>query len=156
MKFKSYFIILAATAFLLSFIPREESLKEGEKVPEITFNNERTIELEKGKFTLLNFWNPKNPDSRIRNSKIMSQYSDIFQDNLEIISICTDSDIDLAKEVIRHDGFDSIGSHVFYSNLDERVILDYKVNEQPELYLIDQSGKLICRGDEALKKLQKL
>ena len=156
MNFKYFFITLAILAFLSSFIPREEKITEGIQAPSIELTESKTELGKNNKYTLLNFWSPKDPISRISNLQISKILSDQTISNVDFISICIDADDVLASEVLKYDGTDSIGLHLTYSQISERVFKDYNVADKSNTFLIDPSGKILKVGEDVIKVLPRL
>ena len=144
-----------ATAFLSSAIDSEERIKEGSFAPEIYLNDEKTETITKGKITLLNFWSPKDPESRIANNNFNNLFLDNISENFEFLSICVDNDEALAKEVIKYDEI-STGRHYQLSEISEKSIKKYNALSNPATYLIDSDGKIISIGHGALSYLHNL
>ena len=134
---------MIATAFLSSYISNEDNLKVGDKAPEIRFTNNLSECLEEKNLKLINFWNPKKPSSRIANKT----YAEYFRQNndcdIQFISICTDSDDLLAKELLNYDGIDDCGLHFSYSDVDSRIFKDYNVADNPVAFLISSEGMIL-------------
>ena len=143
MKFKFFIFALIITAFLSSNINSDNTIKEGSKAPAIERISGEKENLNDGKYRLINFWSPKNPESRIANKT----YSDLVEKKpdlkVEFISISTDSDDLLSDEVRKYDGADKSGKYYSYSELNRRVFKDYKVTDSPSAFLISPEGKII-------------
>lgn len=133
-----------AAIFLSSAISRENNLEIGSKAPEITFQDGKKEVAIKGNLKLVNFWNPKNPSSRINNKNFTNYFKNNPESNIEYITICTDSDELLAQEVMKNDGTALFGSHFYQKDINERVLKDYGVESNPRSFLIDADGKIIA------------
>ena len=92
------------------------------------------------KTKVINFWSPKKPASRIQNSRLSKLYAN--NPEIEFISICTDSDEKLMKEVMNIDGVEYSNSFS-YSSVDSRVFKDYGVEENPATFIISPEGKIL-------------
>lgn len=150
MNIKHLFIALIAAAFLSSAIDTKDALKEGGKAPEITYNDGSKENLKDGKLRLINLWSPKDPLSRIENKELNDLVSRESLQNVEFISICTDSDDLLAKEVIAYDDLKS-GTHILFSEISERSLKDYMAEGDSKILLIGSDG-LILKTDEDVRE----
>ena len=138
MKFKSFIFAVVVTAFLSSYISTDSKLKEGSTAPTIERVNGEKLELKDGKEKLISFWSPKDASSRISNREFSNQFN---QGDVEFISICIDSDEELAKEVLKCDGINA-KEHIAYSEVSKRVFKDYGVTDSPAAFLINGKGKI--------------
>lgn len=130
-------------AFLSSYIDNEKALKPGDKAPTIELATNSKEILEKGKIKIINFWSPKNPSSRIANQKISKYLKENPDSESIFISICTDSDDNLAKEVLKWDGIYDEGNHLFYSDVNSKVFKDFKTNGSHHTFAIASDGKIL-------------
>ncbi|MCH5229701.1 MAG: redoxin domain-containing protein [Muribaculaceae bacterium] len=133
---------MIAAAFLTSAISVEKKLEVGNTAPIIETMAGTTLQEEisaGGKRMLISFWNPKKPSSRIANKQLGEDYSD--DENVEFISICTDSDESLMHEVMKIDGVKSDKAYS-YSQISSRVFKDYGVENSPCAFMISENGKI--------------
>lgn len=144
MKLKYLFLSLIATAFLSSYIPDNDTLEIGSKAPaiELTSENPKTGEVTSEGYRLVSFWSPKNPSSRIANSEYVKYFKNHPDSDIAFISISTDEDDNLSAQVLNHDGVSSLGSHLLYSDVNERLFKDYDVENHPRAFLIGPDGKI--------------
>ena len=132
-----------AAAFLSSAIGSEKNLSIGSKAPKImTIEGSNVVADAKseGKTTVVSFWTPKNPASRIANLQLSRKYGEMNEET-NFISICTDSDDILMNAVMKKDGTDK-EIHYSSSQLSSRVMKDYGVEENPKAFLIGNDGKI--------------
>lgn len=135
---------MIAVAFLSSAIAVDNSPAVGNKAPEIetisgiNVANDANSE-SKGK--LISFWNPKVPASRIANKKFNETYAGSNNENIDFISISTDKDDNLSREILKLDGINPDQSFA-YSEISERVFKDYDVETSPRAFLISPDGKI--------------
>lgn len=133
-------------AFLSSYNDNENALKPGDKSPEIQLISGSNEKLEKAKIRIVNFWSPKDPKSRIANKEISKYIEENPGNNTEFISICTDKDNSLAKEVLKWDGVSNNGNHLLYSDVDSKVFKNFRINNSHKTFLIDKNGKIMKVG----------
>ena len=136
---------MIAAAFLSSAMSLDKTLEVGKSAPKIETVDGTNVGYDansEGKTKLISFWNPKKPVSRIANRNISRQYCGNSDEDVEFISICTDSDSDLMKEIMKIDGVNA--DKVFsYSDISPRVFKDYGVEENPKAFLISPDGKIL-------------
>lgn len=143
MKVKHLFFSIIAAAFLTSAMGVDNTVKVGNKAPEIeTISGSSVVEntLTDGKAKLVSFWSPKKPASRIANRQLGNKYGD-NSGNVEFISICTDSDETLMNEILKLDGINR-DNNFSYSEISPRVFKDYDVENNPKAFLISSDGKI--------------
>lgn len=131
-------------AFLSSAMSFDKTLEVGHKAPKIETIDGINVGYDAnsaGKNKLISFWNPKKPASRIANKNLNQKYEG-QREEMEFISICTDSDSDLMKEVMKMDGIESDIS-LSYSDVSPRVFKDYGVEDEPKAFLISTDGKIL-------------
>ena len=143
MKIKYFVLAIIAALFLSSYINKEENLKPGEKAPYILRADGTKENLEEGKYTLVNFWSVKKPQSRVLNKKYAEYFAIHHPDSIEFLSISLDEDISLANEVRNYDEADCAGKYMDASQLASRVYKDFKVNETPNSFLIGPDGRIV-------------
>lgn len=144
MKVKHLFFSLLAVAFLSSAIATDKQPVVGKKAPKIETISGRNLISETDqevKEKIISFWSPKKPASRISNLKLSREYSSENQDKVEFISICTDSDESLMKEVMKLDGTNNSNNYA-YSEVSSRVFKDYDVEESPRAFKISIDGRI--------------
>lgn len=135
---------MIAAAFLTSAISFDKTLEVGSKAPKIETIEGTNVGYDANsdnKTKLISFWNPKKPASRIANRNLSRKYGDNSGQTIEFISICTDSDDSLMKEVVKIDGLD-LDKIYSYSEISPRVFKDYNVEMYPKAFLISSDGKI--------------
>lgn len=131
-----------AAIFLSSAIEGNKNISIGSKAPEIkSISGEKLIDFEKSDKFVISFWNPKNPSSRISNKRLSDLYADDMNSDTRFISICTDSDEILMKEVMNFDNI-STNNMISYSMIDPRVLKDYGVENGAGVFSISGKGKI--------------
>lgn len=143
MKFKNLFFSIIAAAFLSSAIPVDEAPEIGKVAPKIETIKGTNVVADansEGKTKVISFWNPKKPASRIANRNLSREYGDSHQ-NIEFISICTDTDEALMKEVMKVDGVKTENAYS-YSQISPRVFKDYDVVDNPRAFIVSADGKI--------------
>ena len=144
-KVKHLFFSLIAAAFLSSAMSFDKTLEVGSKAPKIEKIDGTNVGYDANsemKTKVISFWNPKKPSSRIANRNLSRQYGENSSENVEFISICTDSDEALMKEVMKIDGVNPEKVYA-YSEITPRVFKDYAVEEVPKAYKISPEGKIV-------------
>ena len=145
MKVKHLIFSIIAAAFLTSAMSVDKSLEVGKTAPKIetiegtNVGNDANSE---GKNKLVSFWSPKKPETRIANRNLSRKYGKGSEENIEFITICTDSDRELMSEVMKIDGIEAKNSFS-YSQISPRVFKDYGVEENPKAFLISSEGKIL-------------
>ena len=130
-------------AFLSSAVSIDKTIAVGKNAPKIetidgtNVGNDANFQ---NKTKLVSFWNPKNASSRIANRNLSRLY-DGNSDDIEFISICTDSDEALMNEVIKIDGMTKHNNYS-YSQISPRVFKDYDVETNPKAFMISPEGKI--------------
>ena len=153
-KFKYLFVTLIVATFLSSAIPTDKDLTIGATAPSIEFTDGGIKKFDDGKFRIINFWSPKHPVSRIRNKEISDFFINNNIENVEFITICTDSDNELAREVMKYDGITSQSTSLFRNEILESVIKDYGAEHNMATYLLNPAGKIIKMGKLSLADLE--
>lgn len=136
---------MIAAAFLSSAITVDNKLSIGENAPKIELTQGNNVVVDatsQNKTKIVNFWNPKKPASRILNSQLNRKYSSEENANVEFISICTDSDETLMKEVMKMDGVDT-SRNFSYSQVSKRTLKDFNAESSPKAYKISPDGKIM-------------
>ena len=135
----------AAAFFLSSSMWADKAPEVGTKAPEIeTISGEyvgNDVDSET-KTKIISFWNPKKPESRISNRNLSRQYGKNSDETIEFISICTDSDEDLFKEIVKIDGLDVENTYSYYEIV-PRVFKDYGVTQYPKAFMISPEGNIL-------------
>ena len=137
---------MIVAAFLSSAMSLDKSLEVGKSAPKIETVDGTNVGIDanpNGQTKLISFWNPKKPDSRIANRNLSREYGENSDQNLEFISICTDSDKDLMYEVMKIDRVHADKAYA-YSDIAPRVFKDYGVEESPKAFMISPDGKIIA------------
>lgn len=142
MNFKYLLFSIVVAAFLTSAIGTDKRPEIGKTAPKIEMidgtNLDSVMNLS-GETKIISFWNPKNPSSRITNNELRRKYSSGNNEEVVFISICTDDDESLMKEVMKIDGLDA-NNNFSFSEISPRVFKDYDVLEAPKAYIIGSDG----------------
>ena len=131
--------------FLSSAMFEDKSLTAGSTAPVIETTEGLIVgddENSHDKTIIINFWNPKNPSSRIVNRELSSLYGNGKDENYRFISICTDPDETLMNEVMRIDGINP-DNNFSYSKISPRVFKDYGVENASATYKISSDSKIL-------------
>lgn len=134
---------MVAAAFLSSAIDVDRSLEKGMNAPKIETNDGTNVGRDANsetKTTVVSFWTPKKPASRISNKDLSRRFYDENKET-EFISICIDSDKALMDEVMKIDGVKA--DKVFSAaDVSQRTFKDYDVETNPRAFIISQEGKI--------------
>ena len=130
-------------AFLSSAISTDNSIAIGKKAPQIETIQGINVVADANsepKTKVISFWNPKKPASRINNKELSRQFGSMEKD-VEFISICTDPDENLMREVMK---IDNISADKTYSwaEISPRAFKDYGALENPRAFVISPSGEI--------------
>ena len=145
MKLKNLFFSIIAAAFLSSGISVDKTHVIGKLAPKIETVSGTNVVADgnsEEKIQVISFWNPKKPLSRINTRNLSRQYGENSKENVEFISICTDSDENLMREVMKVDGMNHDNNYS-YSEVNPRVFKDYDVEKNPRAFMISADGKII-------------
>ena len=146
MKVKHLFFSMLTAAFLTSAIPTDNSPEIGRQAPQIETIEGINVVADansEGKTKVVSFWSPKKPASRISNRNLSKVYSGDSEENVEFISICTDDNEALMKEVMSIDGV-NVENAYSASQISPRVFKDYKVEKSPRAFKISPEGKILA------------
>lgn len=142
MKVKYFLFSMIAAAFLTSAIPVDKVAEIGKAAPKIETIEGTNVGFDansESKTRVVSFWNPKKPASRIANKNLSRIYGENKEENIEFISICTDSDEALMKEVMKTDGVE-INNVYSAAGISPRVFKDYDVENSPRAFKISPEG----------------
>lgn len=123
----------------------DKTLEVGSKAPKIEKIDGTNVGYDANSETkakLISFWTPKKPASRIANRNLSREYGENSEQNIEFISICTDADDELMKEVVKIDGL-NVENVYSCSEISPRVFKDYNVEDSPKAYMISPEGKIV-------------
>lgn len=145
---KSWSIALAAV-FLLFFsssqITEPTEAKIGEYAPIFSIsNNVEKFDLRemRGKYVLLSFWSSDDAQARIDNAQYAITMRDINDSNIKYISINTDSDKKLWKQIIEIDNLNTVSQYSSQETVKGNIIEDYHLETGNRAYLINPDGKI--------------
>lgn len=134
------------------------SLREGDEAPLLilsTESNASDIKNLKGKYVLINFWSVKDPESRIANRRLANLVATLPESQIEFVSICTDEDRTLQREIMLTDGIKDSTFAFSASDFAQEVLEDYQVNRGYRSFLLDPFGNLkkISPGDTEITEV---
>ncbi|MCH5240105.1 MAG: hypothetical protein J1F38_07770 [Muribaculaceae bacterium] len=143
MKVKHLFFSVIAAAFLTSAIGSHKTLEVGSKAPKIeTIDGANVVAdaTSEGKVKIVSFWSPKKPASRITNKTLHAKYA-AEPENVDLISICLDSDENLMREVMKQDGIEDMECYSV-NNIARHSLKDYQADKDPKAYIIGADGRI--------------
>ncbi len=146
MKLKHLFFSVALTSFLSSYVPYGgHSLQIGNDAPLLTLSSNSKIpnlDILKGKYVVVNFWSPTDPESRLNNKQLADLISSLPPSQIQFVSICTDTDITLQHEIMDADGVPLSINSLSASDIIPDVLMNYQVESGYRSFLIDPFGNL--------------
>lgn len=122
------------------------SLTPGEEAPSLTLSSDSKVhplDATDGRFVVLNFWSATDATSRLNNRRLAELTASLPSSKIKFVSVCTDSDASLSREILSADGIDGIGTHLNASDLTEQVAEDYQTSTGCRSFLIDPFGNLV-------------
>ena len=131
-------------AFLTSSMPSgSNELEPGKEVPSISISNLNNP-LSEGKTCVLNFWNPSDPESRIRNRNLSRLVATLPTDKISLISVCTTEDEVLHSEILKKDGVQNLNTiNINSSDIEKDFLKDYQISTGNRSFLINPEGILL-------------
>lgn len=121
------------------------SLQEGDEAPLLILSKESKnphIETLKGKYVVVNFWNPSDPESRIHNRRLADLAATLPSSQIKFVSICTDPDNTLQKEIMAIDYLPQSILSLSATDFAPEVLDDYQTDSGCRSFLIDPFGNL--------------
>lgn len=144
MKFKLFILstILVALFFTSSIPSSRYSLRIGEEIEILNETNPELKQIISGAdYTIVSFWSPSAPESRIANHRVSTLARD-YQGKVDLISISLDES-SITDEVLKIDGISGNGHHFKVSDFDENLLKTFQVSKGLRYFLIDRNGNLI-------------
>lgn len=139
--------IMLLFSVLISISTATAQMKIGDSLPdfELKNNNETTINLAslKGKTVLIDFWASWCAPCRLANKKLAPLYNQYKNDNFEIVAISLDTDKTKWMNAFQKDKL-AYEQLIDYKGFDAKSALLFGVEELPNSYLFDVSGKLVA------------
>lgn len=137
-------------------------LSIGTVAPEIILNDvkgkEVSLNSQRGKLVLLQFWASWNAASRQETPDLVRAYKKYKSWGLEIISVSVDKDKEHWISAVKEDGMKwyNVSDMMFWHS---PVLKAYNIQSIPFLYVINREGKIVCKGlnaKETVKKIDEL
>ena len=139
--------IMLFFSLLISISTATAQMKIGDSLPdfELKNNKETTINLAslKGKTVLIDFWASWCAPCRLANKKLAPLYNQYKIDNFEIVGISLDTDKKKWMDAIQKDKV-TYEQLIDAKGFDAKSALLFGVEELPNSYLYDVSGKLVA------------
>ena len=139
--------IMLLFSLLISISTATAQMKIGDSLPdfELKNNKETTINLAslKGKTVLIDFWASWCAPCRLANKKLAALYNQYKIDNFEIVGISLDTDKKKWMDAIQKDKV-TYEQLIDAKGFDAKSALLFGVEELPNSYLYDVSGKLVA------------
>jgi hypothetical protein len=128
-----------------SFVPSSLlKASEGQQAPSINLQNKygkiNTADIV-GHKTIINFWSANDAQSRVANIRY-SQIAESSNGKIKFISVCTDSDTSMCREICKIDGINP--ELIFYADdcSIAATISSFRANSANNSWLISEDGKI--------------
>jgi len=143
--------------------PEKPLLKIGDTAPDFeiqTIDNKKVkLSSFKGTTVILDFWASWCPPCREENPFLVAAYNEYHKKGFEVFQVALDKKIETLKPAIAKDKLPWNVQTCDFKSWDSPVAQLYMVNEIPQNFLIDKTGKIIainCNGDALKKELKKI
>ncbi len=134
-------------SLIISISTASGQMKIGDSLPDLELKNnkETTINLVslKGKTVLIDFWASWCAPCRLANKKLAPLYNEYKDENFEIVGISLDTDKTKWMNAIQKDKL-AYEQLIDAEGFDAKSALLFGVEELPNSYLFDASGKLVA------------
>jgi peroxiredoxin len=139
--------IMLLFSLIISISTASGQMKIGDSLPDLELKNnkETTINLVslKGKTVLIDFWASWCAPCRLANKKLAPLYNEYKDENFEIVGISLDTDKTKWMNAIQKDKL-AYEQLIDAEGFDAKSALLFGVEELPNSYLFDASGKLVA------------
>jgi len=98
-----------------------------------------------GKTVLLNFWMPKNGNSRLKNKFYKNLYTNYKAKGFEIISVAISDDKEYCKNVVQADSATWVQLSDFKS-FDSPIVEKYGIRNINDAFLVDKEGIILAKN----------
>lgn len=139
--------IMLLFILIISVSTATAQMKIGDSLPDFELKNEKetTVNLAslKGKMVLIDFWASWCAPCRVANKKLAPLYNQYKNDNFEIVGISLDTNKTKWITAIQKDKL-AYEQLIDVKGFDSKSALLFGVEELPNSYLFDASGKLVA------------
>ncbi|TDE47090.1 TlpA family protein disulfide reductase [Flavobacterium rhamnosiphilum] len=139
--------IILLFSLIISISTANAQMKIGDSLPDFQLKNnkEATINLAslKGKTVLIDFWASWCAPCRLANKKLAPLYNQYKNENFEIVGISLDTDKTKWRNAIQKDKL-AYEQLIDSKGFDAKSAILFGVEELPNSYLFDASGKLVA------------
>lgn len=134
------------------------SLEIGKEAPALTLSSDsrlKDLSFLDGKFVVINFWNPDDPQSRLNNRHLADIISGLDPSKVEFISICTGENELLMNEILKVDNILDKTVSLSAKDITPQVNEDFQLNSGNRSFIIDPFGNLVsvCPSDEIISSI---
>ena len=139
--------IVLLFSLIISISTASAQMKIGDSLPDFQLKNNKATSINlaslKGKTVLIDFWASWCAPCRMANKKLAPLYNQYKNDNFEIVGISLDTDKTKWMNAIQKDklAYEQLNDA---KGFDEKSALLFEVEELPNSYLFDASGKLVA------------
>ena len=153
--------LILVISLIVSISTANAQMKIGDSLPDFELKNNKEITINltslKGKTVLIDFWASWCAPCRKANRKLGPLYNQYKNENFEIVGISLDTDQAKWRNAIQKDKL-AYKQLIDYKGFDAKSALLFGVEELPNSYLFDASGKLVAINpaeEEIITQLKK-
>jgi peroxiredoxin len=139
--------IILLFSLIIGISTANAQMKIGDSLPDFELKNNKSITINlasfKGKTVLVDFWASWCAPCRLANKKLAPLYNEYKNENFEIVGISLDTDKTKWMNAIQKDKL-AYEQLIDSKGFDAKSAILFGVEELPNSYLFDASGKLVA------------